>query len=389
MSSAPFVLLPQDPLEKHPWRAPLVIHAVAGCGILTAEIALPYGEALLQEHMETWVREHAPRFLERHGQILRFRLLASRNAPEGTRHRLLLIAAPEGGEDDQLCDMRVPQEFRLLGQAEAEASARGGDFIWTTQDAGCWHWMLYREGQLAFWGVESLPGDHEDVYVKTRLEAVRSFALGDPQFERVESIEVVEALPAQNARLHLLAVCGWSWVHSLNLLPLRQVLSLECKRHQRQAFRNAGVALLLVFLVGLFLWRGEAKAEAVFTDLRQQAGPLVAMQQQERRLLDTLSQQVAALQKHGRIAQSALQAKQALRLVFQALPKEGALETMNLENTSADGFRYLLQIHVSSWDEADQFLASLRKQKDWRSVRLDSRRPSGKDQIQVRVEVIR
>lgn len=389
MSTSVKALLSLEAQEKKPWRYGLFVRCGNGFGILTAEIALPYGESLTQGLVENWAQEHVPQFLSKFGQVLRYRILVSRNAPEGARHRILLLAAPMLSSENGLCDLLLPKEFAILGEAESVAGSHGGDFLWTFKADSVWHWLLYRGGMLAFWSVEHLPAENKDAWIQNRLAQVKAFAMTDSQFERIESIDVIEGKESQQPENTVASLCTWGWVRGLNLLEGKTRTQLETIRNQRRTLRNALIALAFILAVGLVLHIRVAGAEDHLQEVQKQAGPLVLLQKEAHGLQNSLGIQVGALQSQGRKLQTSLGLSPALQFIYQALPENGVVENLNVESMGLDGFRYLLQVRVSNWDDADLLLANLKKQGAWRAVRLESRRPVGQHGIQVRAEVHR
>lgn len=389
MSTSVKALLSLEAQEKKPWRYGLFVRCGNGFGILTAEIALPYGESLSQGLVESWAQEHVPQFLSKYGQVLRYRILVSRNAPEGARHRILLLAAPVLSSENGLCDLLLPQEFAILGQAESVAGSHGGDFLWTFKADSVWHWLQYRGGMLAFWSVEHLPAEDQGAWIQNRLAQVKAFAMTDSQFERIETIDVIEGKKSDQPENTVASLCTWGWVRDLNLLEGKARIKLETIRNQHRTLRNALIAFAIILVIGLVLHLREARTEGHLREVEKQAGPLVLLQKEARGLQDSLGIQVGALQNQGRKLQTNLGLSPALQFIYQALPENGVVENLNVESTGLDGFRYLLQVRVANWDAADLLLANLKKQGAWRAVRLESRRPVGQQGIQVRVEVHR
>lgn len=389
MSTSVKALLSLEAQEKKPWRYGLFVRCGNGFGILTAEIALPYGESLSQGLVESWAQEHVPQFLSKFGQVLRYRILVSRNAPEGARHRILLLAAPVLSSENGLCDLLLPQEFAILGQAESVAGSHGGDFLWTFKADSTWHWLQYRGGMLAFWSVEHLPAEDQGAWIQNRLAQVKSFAMTDSQFERIETIDVIEGKKSDQPESTIASLCTWGWVRDLNLLEGKARTKLETIRNQHRTLRNALIAVAFILVIGLMLHLRVARVERNLREVEKQAGPLVLLQKEAHGLQDSLSIQVSALQNLGRKLQTNLDLSSALQFIYEALPENGVVENLNVESTGLDGFRYLLQVRVANWDAADLLLANLKKQGAWRAVRLESRRPVGQQGIQVRVEVHR
>ncbi len=389
MNSKVQVLFEPNSSQEKPWRFSKVIASAGGCGILTAEIAVPFGESLTDNQVEEWANDHAPQFLERHGTILRYRVLVSRNAPEGTRHRILLVSAPERPGEQPLADLLLPTEFALLALAEMEATTRGGNFLYTLQHHGNWHWFIYRDGLLSFWGMETLSMSDTEAWYRDRLEQIQVFATADPQFDRTEKIEHIEGSVPSDLSTPLVSLCEWDWVQAMNLqLPMERNV-LESYRDKRRSLFFSIAALLIVLVVSGVLFVQKKSAQTQIDALKASAGEALSLQVRESEALDSLRMDVQLLQAQGLTLQTAPGIRKTLQKIYEVLPEGARLENLTLENSGLDGFRYFLQFHTEDWDDAELLVRQLKQQTVWRSVNLESNRPAGQNGIQVRVAVSR
>ena len=394
-----------EPCATKPWQFDQVVRAVDDCAILTAEIAIPFGESLTQSIVEAWVFENLPAFAERYGTRLRWHTLLSRNTPEGSRVRILLVVSPRdfsvlGNEPD----IALPTEFAILGAAEAEASKVGGNFVWVSQHKSVIHWLVYREGLIAFWSVDKIPAELPQDWLTQRIQGLQSFLDNDTAYPKAESwnwISTCGALPLVHAELRkftwsatdvkqaLASVVAWNWFKALSILERNESERMKARREIRRVVRNATVALLVVAVVcaGLLVHQKNERDE--YREISSNASALLAKKNDEQATLASLEKVTASLDAEGVVAQRHLGVQLWMSQVFNSLPDNGHIEQLHLESHAPDGFSWNVQAVLPGWDAADLFVAKVKALNGVVSVAVESRKVTANGQIMVRMEVRR
>jgi hypothetical protein len=268
-------------------RNPLVV-GVDGCQILTIEIATPFGKLMDQEAVDCWVLEHLPSSVARMGDRLRWHVLSFRNSPEGTRHRLLLVFSPLGMTQAgyRSVDFLFPSEFQILGEAEKHASEHGGCFVWTADYHGQYHWLVYRDGVLAFWGNETLPQD-----IPLRNADLAKFLENDPTLAGVSAWEWLSA-PTRSAHDGLGEIVRWEWSHSFDLRTDPEFRAFESRGALRSILKYSLLSFVVVSIILGGLWLQKGRAQENLNSEIASTGALRFQQQLEARLMDFCDQRL-------------------------------------------------------------------------------------------------
>ncbi|HSQ43285.1 MAG TPA: hypothetical protein VLM37_13475 [Fibrobacteraceae bacterium] len=353
--------------------------------------------------VETWSLAHLPRLCSQIGERIRWHLLATRNSPEGTRHRILLTQAPHEALVEKGTESVFPEEFALLGAAEHLASQEGGNFVWCATRKSRWLWLVYRDGTLAFWAEEPIPTEKIGAWIETRVPRIQEFLHKDPFLASAEGwkwISSCGSLPLphyetremdwseEGLRQALLELSHWSWTHDLNLLTDLEKRRAETHRELRQLARWGTGSLAFALLIYAFLSGLRIYEEKSLQKLVQITGDLHEIQIRKDNLLDSLGKEANQLEAIGVLAQPRLEPEYWMDALYTCLPKGAWVEQMRLEADPPNGVLWALQADTPGWDAADFFIHHLQALKGVREVRVLSRHLN-KNRVQVRLEVLR
>jgi len=383
-----------NPRAKAPvgsWRKARIVRLVENCHILTIDLTLPFGAELNEEIVYSWTHDHLPSFETKGLDLLRWHVLARRNAPEGTRYRLLLVAAPSAQilENPDPADILLPAEFFELAQAESYANQSHDQFIWSTVIGNDLHTLVYRQGQLADWFHEPMPANKDELWISERKNRILHFLSSDLFAEVEEKWTWVDASTHTPNPDALPSLCTWSWIQQLNIQPtiLRERM---LNRRGIYALTQGTVAFLLgIGLIYSALGLGLRHQRQQYEAMVQQSGSLLTLRTTEQTLQDSLQSEVFALEKIGVAAQSSLNLGATLQDFYKALPKNSYVDQLHLTTQAPYGMQWNLQVTTPDWDGAELFWKNFQALPNLRKVRLDGRKPNGDGKIQMRVEAIR
>ena len=390
MGALPYLILaPQEQHPKGAWRKQKMVSLLKGCQLLTVDITLPFGCELDDNAISDWVINTLPNSSQRNLDLLRWHALGRRNAPDGTRHRVLLVTGNSASiaQMGSKADVAWPHEFSLLAQAETQAAVNPENFVWSTALDGESHALVYRQGMLAAWFHEPIP-EHDSSWLPARQERLLAFLKKDLFAEPQDSWTWKETTEAPLDREAMSSLGKWSWIESLNMLPKACQNQRENMRGLYSFAKTAASCLAVIAIACICLWFLVHQQQSKFQNLVTQSGSLLKIRNEESALQDSLQAEATTLATIGVEAQPPLKFPTVLQGFFHALPPNSRVDQLHMSTLAPDGVRWNLQVIVPDWDGADLYWKNFQALSGFHGIRLESRRPTSDGQIQLRVEGI-